>query len=47
VDEVQSTAEDAAAGATDAVGKAAWWALLALGLSLGAATWGAATTARE
>lgn len=47
VDQVQSTAEDVAAGASDAIGEAAWWALLALGLSLGAAAWGAATTARE
>lgn len=47
VTEVQSTAEDVAAGATDALGTAAWWALLALGLSLGAAAWGAATTAPE
>jgi ElaB/YqjD/DUF883 family membrane-anchored ribosome-binding protein len=33
--------------ATDVVSRGAWWALLIMGLSLGAATWGASMTARE
>lgn len=46
-DTVGARAQQVAEDATEVVSRAAWWALLAMGLSLLAAVGGAATTARE
>jgi hypothetical protein len=46
-DTLQQRAPQIAQDVTDAASRGAWWALLALGLSLGAATLGASMTARE
>lgn len=45
--QVAATAEDVAGTATDYLGRAAWWALLALVLGVAAAAGGAALTARD
>lgn len=47
VEDVQAGAADAASAAGDALQKGAWLALLTMGLSVAAAAWGAAMTARE
>lgn len=47
VDQAGQVATDTANRASEALSTAAWWALLALGLSAAAAAWGAASTARE
>lgn len=47
VDQAQQTATDVASSATDTLAKAAWWALLAMGLGVAAAAFGAASTARD
>lgn len=47
LDTVAERAGDVTDQATDALSTAAWWALLALALSAGAAAFGAATTARD
>lgn len=47
VETARETAGDVAATASDYVGRAAWWALLALGLGVTAAAVGAGMTARE
>jgi hypothetical protein len=46
-DTLQARAPGIAGDVTDTAGRAAWWALTALGLSLAAATFGASMTARE
>ncbi|HEV2129861.1 MAG TPA: hypothetical protein VGR27_02080 [Longimicrobiaceae bacterium] len=47
VDTVGARAGEYAGQASDALSRAAWWALLTLGLSLGAAVGGATIKARE
>jgi hypothetical protein len=47
IDTLRERAPAMAQDAADTAAKGAWWALLALGLSLGAATFGASMTARE
>lgn len=47
VDTLRERAPGVAEDVSDATARGAWWALLALGLSLGAATMGASMTARE
>jgi len=46
-EEIRAAAPEIAEDAAGTGARAAWWTLLALGLSLGAATFGATTTARE
>ena len=45
--QVSAAATDAASTATEVLGEAAWWTLLALGLGVAAAAGGAAMTARQ
>jgi hypothetical protein len=47
IDTLRERAPEIAQDASDTAARGAWWALLALGLSLGAATFGASMTARE
>jgi hypothetical protein len=47
MDTLRERAPEMAEDASDAAAMGAWWALLALGLSLAAAAFGASTTARE
>jgi glutamine phosphoribosylpyrophosphate amidotransferase len=47
LDTLQARAPDIAQDVSDAASRAAWWALLVLGLSFGAAAFGASFTARE
>lgn len=47
LDTLQARAPQIAQDVSDTAARGAWWALLALGLSFGAATLGAASTARE
>jgi hypothetical protein len=47
IDTLRQRAPQIADDASDAAARGAWWALLALGISLGAATFGATMTARE
>lgn len=47
IDTLREQAPGVAQDVTDTSAQGAWWALLAMGLSVAAAAWGAASTARE